>query len=292
MEEITKDNLTVEEKIALVSGTDFMFTSAVERLGIPALQMSDGPNGLRKQTENRDVGMSKSAPATAFPSPSTMANSWSRSLLNRVGEAIANECKAEKVGLLLGPGINIKRNPLSGRNFEYYSEDPHLAGELAVSFINGVQQNGVGVAVKHFALNNSENFRAISNSVCDERTMREIYLKPFEKVITRANPQSVMVAYNKINGAHCSENEWLVNDVLRKEWGYEGAVITDWGAMHDRVKSLKAGVDIEMPGDTPICKRQIRKVLKKGELSEEVLSQCAQRVVSLVNKFDGKSEFE
>ena len=290
MEEITKDNLTVEEKIALVSGTDFMFTSAVERLGIPALQMSDGPNGLRKQTENRDVGMSKSAPATAFPSPSTMANSWSRSLLNRVGEAIANECKAEKVGLLLGPGINIKRNPLSGRNFEYYSEDPHLAGELAVSFVNGVQQNGVGVAVKHFALNNSENFRAISNSVCDERTMREIYLKPFEKVITRANPQSVMVAYNKINSVHCSENEWLVNDVLRKEWGYEGAVITDWGAMHDRVKSLKAGVDIEMPGDTPICKRQIRKALKKGELSEEVLSQCAQRVVSLADKFDGKSE--
>lgn len=283
MSELTKE-LNLNEKIALVSGTDYMYTNSVPRMGIESVSMSDGPHGLRKQTQERDIGITDSEPSTAFPTSGTTANGWSRLNCSKVGEAIADECLYYGVDLLLGPGINIKRNPLCGRNFEYFSEDPYLAGECGINFVSGVQSRNVGVALKHFALNNSENFRSIGDSICDERTMREIYLKPFEKVVKQCKPHSVMCAYNKINGTYCSENGMLLNDILRSEWGFDGAVMTDWGAMHDRVKSLKAGVDIEMPGDTPICRKQLLDAIKKGELDEAVLDTSASRVIALSDR--------
>ncbi|MBE5732104.1 MAG: glycosyl hydrolase [Clostridiales bacterium] len=289
MSELTKE-LNINEKIALVSGTDYMYTNPIPSKGITSISMADGPHGLRKQTEGKEVGIFDSAPATAFPTSATVANSWSRINSAKMGEAIAKECNFYGVDLLLGPGINVKRNPLCGRNFEYYSEDPYLASESAISFINGVQNNGVGVTLKHFALNNSENFRSVGDSVCDERSMREIYLKPFESVIKTCSPRAVMCAYNKVNGTHCSENSKIINGILKDEWGYNGVVMTDWGAMHDRVKSLKAGVDLEMPGDTPICRKQIFNAIKNGELTESVLDNSVQRVLNLIEKRSDKKQ--
>jgi beta-glucosidase len=289
MSEITKE-LNINEKIALVSGTDYMYTNPVPSKDISSISMADGPHGLRKQTGEKEIGLPDSAPATAFPTSATVANGWSRINGAKMGEAIANECSEYGVDLLLGPGINIKRNPLCGRNFEYFSEDPYLASECAINFVNGVQNNGVGVTLKHFALNNSENFRSVGNSVCDERTMREIYLKPFERVIKSCSPQAVMCAYNKVNGVYCSENNELINGILKDEWGYDGVVMTDWGAMHDRVKALKAGVDLEMPGDTPICRKQIFDAIKKGELNESVLDNSVQRVLELEKKHKNKKQ--
>ena len=249
--------LTTEEKAALVSGTDFMYTNPIPRLGIPSLCMSDGPHGLRKQTEGGDNGVSQSEPATAFPTAATTASSWNLENTRRMGAAIAEECRYYGVHTLLGPGVNLKRNPLCGRNFEYFSEDPYLAGVMGAAEVEGVQSKGVGVSLKHFALNNSENFRFMGNSVASEKTIRELYLKPFEYVVKHAHPATVMCAYNQINGTFCSENKWLLTDVLRDEWSFDGVVMTDWGAMHDRVASLKAGLDLEMPGDTAICRRWI-----------------------------------
>ncbi len=284
MRDITKE-LNLNEKTALVSGTNYMYTNSVLRMDVKAVSMSDGPHGLRKQTNERDIGISDSEPATAFPTSGTTANSWSRINLNKVGSAIAQECLFYGVDLLLGPGVNIKRNPLCGRNFEYFSEDPYLSGECAINFVSGVQSKNVGVALKHFALNNSENYRAVSDSVCDERTMREIYLKPFEKVVKTCKPHSIMCAYNKINGTYCSENSMLLNDILRDEWGFDGVVMTDWGAMHDRVKALKSGLDVEMPGDTPICRKQLQDAITKGKLDEAVLDRSVQRVVNLSERY-------
>jgi len=280
--ENTLQELTLEEKAALVSGTNFMYTNPIPRLGIPSLRMSDGPHGLRVQKEGGDNGVAGSEPATAFPTAVTTASGWNPENLRRMGSAIARECRSYGVHVLLGPGVNIKRNPLCGRNFEYFSEDPLLAGTMGAAEVDGLQSGGVGVSVKHFALNNSENYRFMGNSIASEKTMRELYLKPFEYIVKKAKPASLMCAYNQINGVYCSENKWLLTEVLRKEWGFEGLVMTDWGAMKDRVAALKAGLDLEMPGDTAICRRWILDGIQNGSLPMEALDSACRNVLRLV----------
>ena len=277
--------LTTEEKAALVSGTDFMYTNPIPRLGIPSLCMSDGPHGLRKKIGSGDNGISQSEPSTAFPTAAATASGWNPENTRRMGEAIGRECRYYGVHTLLGPGVNLKRNPLCGRNFEYFSEDPYLAGVIGAAEVEGVQSTGVGVSVKHFALNNSENFRFMGNSVASERTMRSLYLKPFEYIVRHAKPASVMCAYNQINGTFCSENKWLLTDVLRTEWGFDGVVMTDWGAMHDRVASLKAGLDLEMPGDTAICRRWILDGIADGTLKMEDLDKACRNILRWADRY-------
>lgn len=277
--------MTIEEKAALVSGTDFMYTNPIPRLGIPSLCTSDGPHGLRKQTEGGDNGVSKSEPATAFPTAAATASSWNPENTRKMGAAIAEECRYYGVHTLLGPGVNIKRNPLCGRNFEYFSEDPYLAGVMGAAEVEGVQSKGVGVSLKHFAMNNTENFRFMGNSVASEKTIRELYLKPFEYIVKHAKPATVMCAYNQINGVFCSENKWLLTDILRKEWGYDGVVMTDWGAMHDRIASLKAGLDLEMPGDTAICRRWILDGIADGSLPMEYLNNACRNILKWVDRY-------
>ncbi|MBR5343412.1 MAG: glycoside hydrolase family 3 C-terminal domain-containing protein [Oscillospiraceae bacterium] len=275
--------LTVEEKAALVSGTDFMYTNPIPRLGVPSLCMSDGPHGLRKQLEGGDNGVSRSEPATAFPTAAALASGWNPDNARKMGEAIAEECRHYGVHVLLGPGVNIKRNPLCGRNFEYFSEDPLLAGVMGAAEVEGLQSRGVGASLKHFALNNSENYRFMGNSAASEKTMRELYLKPFEYVVKKAKPATVMCAYNQINGVFCSENKWLLTEVLRKDWGFDGLVMTDWGAIKDRVAALKAGLDLEMPGDAAICRKWILDGIQDGSLPMEDLDKAARNVLRLAD---------
>lgn len=280
--------LTVEEKAALVSGTDFMYTNIVPRLGIPSLHMSDGPHGLRVQTEGGDNGVTGSLPATAFPTAATVASGWNPENSYSIGRAIGKEAHKYGIHVVLGPGANIKRNPTAGRNFEYFSEDPYLAGKMAAAEVNGIQSEGVGVSVKHFALNNSENYRFMGESIADMRAIREIYLKVFEIVVKESHPATMMCAYNKINGVYCCENKWLLTDVLRREWGFDGLVMTDWGAMHDRVKSLQTGLDLEMPGDTNICRRWILDGVKDGTLAMEDLDRCVANILRVIEKYAEK----
>ena len=284
--------LTVEEKAALVAGVDFMYTNPVPRLGIPSVRMSDGPHGLRVQSEGGDNGVSDSAPATCFPAAASTASGWNIENTYKMGVAIGEECAHYGINVLLGPGTNIKRNPLAGRNFEYFSEDPYLAGKMASAEVKGVQEKGSGVSVKHFALNNSENFRFMGDSVCDMRAMRELYLKPFEIIVKESKPQTFMCAYNKINGTYCSQNKWLLTDVLRTEWGFGGLVMTDWGATHDRLEMLRAGLDLEMPGDTDICRRWIIDGVSDGTLKTEDLDKAVENVLRLVelHRNDKKKE--
>jgi beta-glucosidase len=279
------NEMTVEEKAALVSGTDFMYTNPIPRLGVPSLCMSDGPHGLRKQKGSGDNGVSESEPATAFPTAAAVACSWNPQNAYDLGVAIADECRHYGVHTLLGPGVNIKRNPLCGRNFEYYSEDPLLAGVMGAAEVNGVQSRGVGVSVKHFALNNSENYRFMGNSVAGENTIRHLYLKPFEYIVKHARPATLMCAYNRINGVFCSENKWLLTDVLRSEWGFEGVVMSDWGAVKDRVAGLKAGMDLEMPGDTAICRRWILDALADGSLPMDDLDKACRNILRWVYEY-------
>ena len=277
--------MTVEEKAALVSGTDAFYTNPIPRLQIPALSMSDGPHGLRKQIGNFDNGVTESEPATSFPTAVTTASGWNPENTRKMGEAIAEECRYYGVHTLLGPGVNIKRNPLCGRNFEYFSEDPYLAGVMGAAEVNGVQSKGVGVSVKHFALNNSEYFRYMGNSIASENTMRKLYLKPFEYIVKHAHPATVMCAYNQVNGTYCSEHKWLLSDVLRKEWGFDGVVMSDWGAVHDRVAGLKAGLDLEMPGDTAICRRWILDGIKDGSLSMDDLDAACRNILNWIDTY-------
>ena len=277
--------LTLNEKAALVSGTDFMFTNPIPRLDIPSLRMSDGPHGLRVQKEGGDNGVSESEPATCFPTAACVASGWDPENARKIGEAIAEECRYYGIHLLLGPGVNIKRDPRCGRNFEYFSEDPLLASDIAAGEIEGLQSHGVGACVKHFALNNSENYRFMGNSAVSENTMRRIYLKVFERVVKKAGPAALMCAYNQINGVFCSENKWLLTDVLRDEWGFDGLVMTDWGAMRDRPASLKAGLDLEMPGDTAICRRQILDGVENGTVDITDLDKAVRNVLKLVYKY-------
>ncbi len=277
--------MTVEEKAALVSGTDFMYTNPIPRLQVPSLCMSDGPHGLRKQIGSGDNGVSQSEPSTAFPTAACTASGWNPENLRRMGQAIAEECRYYGVHTLLGPGVNIKRNPLCGRNFEYFSEDPLLAGMLGAAMVEGVQSKGVGVSLKHFAMNNSENYRFMGNSVASERTIRELYLKPFEYVVKHAKPATVMCAYNQINGTFCSENKWLLTDILRGEWGFDGVVMTDWGAVHDRVAGVKAGLDLEMPGDTAICRRRILDAVKDGSLRMDGLDKACKNILNWIDRY-------
>lgn len=284
-EKILKE-LTVEEKAALVSGTDFMFTNPIPRLNVPSIRMSDGPHGLRVQAAGGDNGMTASEPATAFPTAATTASSWNPDNTYKIGEAMAKECLHYGINILLGPALNVKRNPLCGRNFEYFSEDPLLAGKMATAQVQGTQSQGVSACVKHFALNNSENYRFMGDSIADMRAIREIYLKAFEPVVKVGKPHAIMCAYNKINGTYCSENKWLLTDVLRTEWGFEGAVMTDWGAIHKRVDSLKAGLDLEMPGDTAICRKWILDGIESGELPIEELNKAVLNVLKLISRYE------
>lgn len=290
MEDILKllRKLSIEEKAALVAGTDFMFTNPVPRLDIPKVRMSDGPHGLRVQKQGGDNGVAGSEPATSFPTAALTACGWNEDNLYKMGEAIGEEARHYGIDVVLGPGVNIKRNPLAGRNFEYFSEDPLLAGRMGAAEIKGIQSKGAGVALKHFALNNAENHRFMGDSVCDERAMREIYLKAFEIAVKTAKPETVMCAYNKINGAYCCQNKWLLTDVLRKEWGFDGLVMTDWGATHDRIEMLKAGLDLEMPGDTDICRKWIIDGIKSGKLAEETLDEAVKNVLKLAYKHAGQ----
>ena len=250
--------------------------------------MTDGPHGLRKQAGDADMlGINQSIPATCFPTAVSTACSWDEELLGKIGKAIASEAAANGVGLLLGPGANIKRNPLCGRNFEYFSEDPHLAGKMAAGYIRGAESTGASTSLKHFALNNQEYKRFSSDSVVDERTMREIYLAGFETAVKEGNPSTVMCSYNKINGVHASDNKWLLTDVLRDEWGFEGMVVTDWGAMSDRVGGFKAGCDLCMPGGSGYMMKEAAKAVENGALDETCIDRCAERVKKLA--FRGKA---
>ena len=284
MEDAAK-KLTNAEKAAIVQGTDFMYTRGAERLGVPRLSMADGPHGLRKQIGSGDNGVSKSEPATAFPTAACVAASWDPENARRIGKAIGEECRAYGVHMLLGPGVNIKRDPLCGRNFEYYSEDPLLSGRFGAAFVRGVQENGVSACVKHFALNNQENFRFVGNSVVDERAMREIYLKPFEIAVKEGGPGAVMSSYNRINGVFASENRWLLDDILRREWGFDGLVMSDWGGTHDRVAGLRAGEDLEMPGDTAVNLKRVYDALEDGSLAKEEADACVGRVLDASERF-------
>lgn len=270
--------MTLEEKASLCSGKDAWHTKTIERLGIPSIRMSDGPHGLRKADELFD----KSVPATCFPTAVTLASSWDRELLEKVGKAIGEECQAENVQILLGPGVNIKRSPLCGRNFEYYSEDPFLSSEMAKHFIKGVQSEGVGTSIKHFAANNQEHRRLTVDAIVDERTLREIYLASFERAVKEAKPWTVMCSYNKVNGNYASENEFLLTQILRKEWGFEGFVVSDWGAVNDRVLGLSTGLDLQMPYDGGHGDRKIIEAVKSGKLPEEVLDRAVERILNII----------
>lgn len=284
--------LTKKEKSALLQGTDFMYTHGVPRLDIPPLAMADGPHGLRKQIGGGDNGVSKSEPATAFPTAACVASSWNPENAEKIGNAIGEECRYYGVHMLLGPGVNIKRNPLCGRNFEYYSEDPLLAGKFGAAFVRGVQSMGVSACLKHFALNNQENFRFVGNSVADERAIREIYLKPFETAIKEGKPGAVMSSYNRINGTFASENKWLLTDVLRTEWGFDGIVMSDWGGIQDRVAGVRAGEDLEMPGDTAVSLKKVYDALSDGSLSGDETNACVTRILAATERFASASKTE
>lgn len=277
--------MSIDDKIDLCEGKDFWHTRDYPEHGIESVMMCDGPHGLRKQIEGADMlGVNKSEPATCFPSLSAAACSWDTELLAEMGRAIGTEARANGVSMLLGPGLNIKRNPLCGRNFEYFSEDPYLSGKLAAAFVRGVQSTGVGSCIKHFAANSQEYKRFNSDSVMDERTLREIYLTGFEIAVRESSPVCVMHSYNKLNGEHTGDSRWLLNDILRGEWGFDGMVVTDWGAMNDRVKSFKSGCDLSMPGGAHFGRRAVKAALKEGKLSESDIDNCARRVLRFADR--------
>lgn len=273
--------MTLEEKAALCTGASAWTTTPIDRLGVPEMLVSDGPHGVRRLPNVHEM-MSESLPATCFPTASALASSWDVDLIRSVGEALAEECISLDVDVLLGPGVNMKRSPLGGRNFEYFSEDPYLAGELAASYINGVQSKGVGTSLKHFAANNQEFQRFSISAEVDERTLREIYLVAFEKAVKQAQPWTVMCAYNKVNGTYASEHRTLLTEILKEEWGFEGLVVSDWGAVHDRVAALQGGLDWEMPGPQARRVKDVVAAVRAGVLDEAILDEAVRRILRVV----------
>jgi len=272
--------MTLEEKASLCSGLTFWLTKPVERLNIPSVLMTDGPHGLRKEVESERTNIMKhSEPATCFPPAVTLASSWDRDLVEQVGAAIADEAKEQGQSTVLGPGINIKRSPLCGRNFEYFSEDPFVAGEMGGAWVRGVQRNGIGVSLKHFCANNQERLRMTIDSIVDERALREIYLAAFESIVKKEQPTTVMCSYNRLNGTYLSDNKRLLTDILRDEWGFKGIVVSDWGAVNDRVEGIKAGLDLEMPGNGGQNDKNIIKAVKEGRLDEKDLDKVVLRMI-------------
>ena len=278
--------MTLEEKAGLLSGEDFWHTKGVERLGVPKSMVSDGPHGLRKQDEQADhLGINDSIKAVCFPAASATAASFDPDMIEKMGEALGDACQHEKLSVLLGPAVNIKRSPLCGRNFEYFSEDPYLTGVMATALIKGIQSKNVGTSIKHFALNNQEHRRMSSSSECDEKTIREIYFPAFEMAVKEAQPWTVMCSYNRINGTFASENPWLLTDVLRKEWGFEGYVMSDWGAVSDRVAGVAAGLYLEMPSSGGINDRKVVEAVKAGKLDEKLVDLCCERILNIVFRY-------
>jgi beta-glucosidase len=277
------EKMTLEEKAALCTGATPWTTTAVERLGVPEMTVADGPHGVRHAADVNNL-VAASLPATCFPTASCTASTWDVDLLREMGQALAEECIALKVDVVLGPGTNMKRSPLGGRNFEYFSEDPYLAGQVAAAFIEGVQSKGVGTSLKHYAVNNQEFRRMTISAELDERTLREIYLPAFETAVKKAKPWTVMCAYNKVNGSYCPENHKLLTEILKEEWGFEGLVVSDWGAVHDRVASLQAGLDLEMPGPKPRRTKAVVEAVRSGKLDESVLNEAVRRILEIVFK--------
>lgn len=279
--------LTLEERVQLLAGESHWKTHAAPSADIPSLFLSDGPHGLRKQEGAQDcMGVAESRPATCFPTASALACSFDPELVERVGAAISEEARRQGVDVVLGPGVNIKRHPLCGRNFEYFSEDPVVSGELGTAMVRGIQSRGVGACLKHFAANSQEHARMVSDSVVDERTLRELYLAPFEHVVRHARPWSVMTAYNKLNGVYCSEHEWLLREVLRGEWGFDGAVVSDWGAMSSSVASVRAGLDLCMPGPRRDHARALVEAVRSGDLGEDRVTEAASHVERLARRVE------
>lgn len=277
--------MSLEEKASLCSGLNFWNTKPIERLNIPSIMMTDGPHGLRKQSEGADhLGINESVEATCFPTASALACSFDRDLVKELGIAIGEECQSENVSIVLGPGANIKRSPLCGRNFEYYSEDPYLSSEMAKNQIQGTQSQGIGTSLKHFAANNQEHRRMTIDTIVDERTLREIYLASFETAVKEAQPWTVMCAYNKLNGEYCSENYRLLTEILRNEWGFEGFVVSDWGAVNDRDKGLSSGLELQMPADGGMGDNLIVEAVKRNRLSEGVLDEAVERILNIIFK--------
>ncbi|MHA2246236.1 MAG: beta-glucosidase [Candidatus Hodarchaeales archaeon] len=276
--------LTLEEKAALCTGSGPWQTVDVEHLGIPRITVSDGPHGVRRAQNIEDFGLIKSFPATCYPPAVALASTWNRELIQKVGEFLGDECISLDVDVLLGPGVNIKRTPVCGRNFEYYSEDPYLAGEMGTAFVKGVQSKGVGTSLKHYTANNQEHQRFTISAEIDERALREIYLPAFEQIVKEAQPWTVMCAYNRINGIFASEHHFLLTEILKSEWGLDGFVVSDWGAVHDRVAALKGGLDLQMPGPNKHDVQRVVEAVKKNKLDEKILDQAVERILKIIFK--------
>ena len=280
--------MTLEEKASLTSGKDFWQTVNIDRLGIPSMFLADGPTGIRKQAAAADhLGLNESIKATCFPTSAAVANSWSIRAAEELAACLGKEAVAQNVNVVLGPGLNIKRNPLCGRNFEYFSEDPYLAGKLAAAYVRGIQSSGVAACLKHFAANNQEYQRHVSDSVVDERTLREIYLTAFEIAVKEGGAKTVMSAYNKLNGIYANEHNYLLRDILREEWGFNGVVVTDWGGNNDRVQALIAGNELEMPTTCGETDREIVEAVKSGKIEESLLDECLERLLRLTFETHG-----
>jgi beta-glucosidase len=278
------DGLSLEQKASLLSGRDFWSTRPIEEVGVPSVVLTDGPHGVRRQTGDFDhIGLASSEPATCFPPAVAVGTSWDPEVAARIGAAIGREARALGVHVVLGPGVNIKRSPLCGRNFEYYSEDPLLSGVLGTAHVRGQQGEGVGTSVKHFAANNQETDRMRVSADVDERTLREIYLPAFERIVTEAAPATVMAAYNRVNGIHASENRWLLTEVLREQWQFDGAVVSDWGAVNDPVAALAAGLDLQMPGPAEATTQQVVEAVRAGRLDEAIVDAAVHRVLALTD---------
>ena len=278
--------MTLEDKISLCTGADFWHSKKMEQYGIPAFTMSDGPHGLRCQSDDADmIGVNQSSPATCFPTAVTAGATWNPELYAAEGRAIGEEAAKYGVDIVLGPGCNIKRNPLCGRNFEYISEDPCVAGKMAAAFVRGQQSAGVSSCLKHFAANNQEYKRQNGDSQVDDRALREIYLAPFETAVKEGSPGTVMCSYNKINGVHASDNKWLLTDVLRREWGFDGMVVTDWGALCDRIKAYRAGCDLNMPGGSQYMEKEVQEAVSGGTLFESDIDAVVERIIRMALYF-------